>query len=940
MDVVQLNVGGWSKGYPKIADELHGEQADAILLTETWRKDDLQMNGFVCVCEPAVKAEGAFGRRSGGLLTAIRPRFRHEVISSQRFSTHVKLVDSGIHLVSSYFPPETSPREPFPVSEIISHISAVYAECSGETVILTGDFNCRIDGKDGERSRGEELVSGLELIGLHLSYVPDRPTFDGRGESKIDLLFSNRNDLLASATVVESNLLEHNRVVSRWRLRRGESSDPREWSASRPVRVVDKRRVDPKLGAEVGRLLRSDGVDAAVDRLTEHLLQAGVAPKKGASKPWMTRQCHEKMQELRAASGDRREPLRTELTKLIDHLKSALNERRALERVVQCGDKPWLMATKQKMRALPWRIRAAAYAHFTSILSRGDPAPELRVVRSSGRTLDGWSRAFTVEEVREVLAQCKLGKAPGPDGLTGEVLRTTAEVLLPAWLAVFNHCLMEGTIPEAWRLGTLLLLYKGKGGISNIDSYRGVNLQSAALKMLTRLVKNRLVDKLDCTLESCQFGFRKGRSTEQAITHLVKVVSELLNHEDPRKKKCAFAGLVDFAKAFDTPDRSLIDEKLVSQFGVRGKLLGLIRALLRPNRIVIRDGCWASDEVTQTNGVAQGDSLSPYLFVLFINDLAKAIRKRAKVKLVLYADDLTMVSGDKAEMIKALDALHNWCEANGMKVNVQKTKIMKFRKKNSWLPGERDGFAYGDTSLETVDTCTFLGVHFQPTLCVSKHVSKVKARCIAAFTATCHGLGAVSVATGLRIFGCLFAPILTYAIRAIAPLLTYKNMEELDRALHAFLRRLLLLPQQTRRGMLDLLAGSKRLSQQLHERGVGFRKEAWMQYAAEREKEERDFKATFSEAGLARGPAFKHSYWRNDFARCRYETLNVSANGFRYLLCSKKGFHPCGAACACSRCGEALDDVLHILGCVSLEHMTLKQRVAVLKGTAEQPAPV
>ncbi|PSN50001.1 hypothetical protein C0J52_03301 [Blattella germanica] len=47
-------------------------------------------------------------------------------------------------------------------------------------------------------------------------------------------------------------------------------------------------------------------------------------------------------------------------------------------------------------------------------------------------------------------------------------------------------------IEEEWRKSSLKLLYKGKGDTNNPDSYRGIALESVGLKILTRVIANRV----------------------------------------------------------------------------------------------------------------------------------------------------------------------------------------------------------------------------------------------------------------------------------------------------------------------------------------------------------------------------------------------------------------------------------------------------------------
>ena len=65
----------------------------------------------------------------------------------------------------------------------------------------------------------------------------------------------------------------------------------------------------------------------------------------------------------------------------------------------------------------------------------------------------------------------------------------------------------------------------------------------------------------------------------------------------------------------------------------------------------------------------QGDSLSPILFTVFINDLAAKMNNIEagvpvgldKLSLLMYADDIVLMSSDVSQAQQQLDIMTNWC---------------------------------------------------------------------------------------------------------------------------------------------------------------------------------------------------------------------------------------------------------------------------------------
>jgi hypothetical protein len=78
--------------------------------------------------------------------------------------------------------------------------------------------------------------------------------------------------------------------------------------------------------------------------------------------------------------------------------------------------------------------------------------------------------------------------------------------------------------------------------------------------------------------------------------------------------------------------------------------------------------------------VRQGDTLSPTLFGLFINDLAIHIKGEKcgikigdeEVSILLYADDIVLLSSNQYYLQHQINELRKWCEKWRLLLNVEK----------------------------------------------------------------------------------------------------------------------------------------------------------------------------------------------------------------------------------------------------------------------------
>ena len=145
-------------------------------------------------------------------------------------------------------------------------------------------------------------------------------------------------------------------------------------------------------------------------------------------------------------------------------------------------------------------IREAFWTHFRDRFAR---CPDLQDQEFRDYLADfprlGEGKAASCEgavtecEVRSALKQVGLNKSPGLNGLPYEVYLRMSHMFAPFLKDVFNHWLARGAIPGSITKGVITLLKKeGRHVRGDLDGYRPITLLNTELKILARVLSNRL----------------------------------------------------------------------------------------------------------------------------------------------------------------------------------------------------------------------------------------------------------------------------------------------------------------------------------------------------------------------------------------------------------------------------------------------------------------
>ena len=196
-----------------------------------------------------------------------------------------------------------------------------------------------------------------------------------------------------------------------------------------------------------------------------------------------------------------------------------------------------------------------------------------------------------------------------------------------------------------------------------------------------------------------QAGFRKDRGTRGQIANICWIIGKAREFQ-----KNIYFCFTDCAKAFNYVDHNKM-WKIVREIGVPDHLTFLLRNLYAGQEAAVRTGHGTTDSFQIRKGICQGCILSLCLFNLYAEyimrnaglDEAQAGIKIAgrNISNFRYVDDTTLLAESEEELKSLLMKVKEESEKVGLKLNIQKTKIMPCGPITSW---QIDG--------ETVETAT------------------------------------------------------------------------------------------------------------------------------------------------------------------------------------------------------------------------------------------
>lgn len=607
-------------------------------------------------------------------------------------------------------------------------------------VVVAGDLNAksRVWGPKEDR-KGKALMDWIAQFSLVVQNRGEEPTFVRRGsESHIDITLTSEE---IADRITEWKVAEEENLSCHRNIYYSINSDNTRTTQTNEARWrINEERIPifvENLEKEMGKILKLDIKEGmkAINRALESTFNKSAAGGKRSPVYWWNNNIAQLRKEClcsrriltrgnkcKEVTEESRERLRSEYNEKRKALKNAIigAKQEAWKKTCQEVDQDiWGMGYKivyKKLNTMP-RIKLNNEKLMETINelfpTRGENNWPYIAIEEKGIPY------FTETELLEASKRIRNGKSPGPDQIPPEVIKAAIRHFPREFLEIMNGQLKRGVFPKTWKIAKLVLIQKPKKAGDMEAKYRPICLLDVMGKVLEQLIAVRITGEVEPKLSKNQYGFRKKRSTIDAMRRIMESVQSIKAKAHQNRKHAVLVTL-DIKNAFNSAPWDGIMEAL-KKFGVSEYLIRIIGSYLEDRWITVE-----GKQIRVTCGVPQGSVLGPLLWNILYDEVLR-IKLPEGATIIGFADDTAIIVEAKTKELlethtnTALCRIENILEKKQLQLAPEKTEAIV-------LYGGRKlkeiTLEVGRTAIQSKECLRYLGLHIARNSNMKQHVTQ------------------------------------------------------------------------------------------------------------------------------------------------------------------------------------------------------------------------
>ncbi|GMI81726.1 hypothetical protein HRI_001841900 [Hibiscus trionum] len=246
----------------------------------------------------------------------------------------------------------------------------------------------------------------------------------------------------------------------------------------------------------------------------------------------------------------------------------------------------------------------------------------------------------------------------------------------------------DGVQPISRINSTYVVLIPKITNPTTMTHFRPISLCNVLVKMVTKVLANRLQSFIHLCIDEAQSAFLPGRLISDNVIAAYEILHSYKQKRSGRKG--SFALKLDMAKAYDRVEWSFL-VAVMKKLGFAQQWTDLLMSCISTVSYSIVINGKVGDAFVPTRGLRQGDPISPYLFLLCSEGLSSLLRTASisgslqgariargapLVTHLLFADDSIIfgeASSSAATNLKNI--LHTYSQCSGQLINFEKSSL-------------------------------------------------------------------------------------------------------------------------------------------------------------------------------------------------------------------------------------------------------------------------